>query len=94
MAKVKAAEDSGVTTDMLRKAPTGLLESYRDIANAAPGGGCVPDSWKRRVMSPIENIEGTVKIEKDRHIMLIEACREACIGILIKRIRKVWDKNL
>ena len=25
--------------------------------------------------------------------MLIEACRKTCTGILIKRIRKVWDKN-
>ena len=25
--------------------------------------------------------------------MLIGACRKACTGILIKRIRKVWDAN-
>ena len=40
-------------------------------------------------MFPIEKIEGTVKIEKHRTIMLIEACRKACTGILIERIRKV-----
>ena len=41
----------------------------------------------------IEKIEGVVKIEKHRPIMLIDACRKACTGILIKRIRRVWDKN-
>ena len=93
VAKGKAAGDSGVTTDMLRLAPAGLLASYLEIANAALAGGSIPDSWKREVMFPIEKIEGTVKIEKHRPIMLIEACRKACTGILIKRIRKVWDKN-
>ena len=44
-------------------------------------------------MFPIGKIEGVVKIEKHRPIMLIEACRKACTGILIKGIRKVWDKN-
>ena len=34
-AKNKAPGDSGVTTDMLRLAPGDVLESYRDIANAA-----------------------------------------------------------
>ncbi len=93
MAKGKAAGDSGVTTDMLRLAPAGLLESYREIANAALAGGCIPDSWKREVMFPIEKIEGTIRIEKHRPIMLIEACRKACTGILIKRISKVWDQH-
>ena len=40
-------------------------------------------------MSPIEKIEGAVKIEKHRPIVLIGACGEACTGILIMRIRKV-----
>ena len=47
-------------------------------------------------MFPIEKIEGTVRIENHRPIMLIEACTKACTGIygvLIKRISKVWDKN-
>ena len=44
-------------------------------------------------MFPIGKIGGTVKIEKHRHIMPIGACRKACTGIIIKRIRKVWDKN-
>ena len=73
VAKEKAAGDSGVTIDMLRLAPDGLLKSYLDIANAALAGGCVPDSRKREGMFPIEKIEGTVKIEKHRPIMLIEA---------------------
>ena len=47
-------------------------------------GGHVPD----------RKIEGTVEIEQHCPIMLIEACRKkACTGILIKRIRTVWDKN-
>ena len=71
----------------------GLLGSYRDIANAALAGGCIPDSWKRGVIFPIENIEGVVMIEKHRPIMLIAACKKAYIGILIKRTRKVWDKT-
>ena len=89
----EAAGGSGVTTDMLGLAPPGLLGSYRDIANAALAVGCVPGSWKREVMFPIEKIEGTVRIEKHRPIMLIEACRNAYTGVLIKRTRKVWDKN-
>ena len=93
VAKGKAAGDSGVTTDMLRFAPFGLLGFYRDITNAALAGGCVPDSWKREVMIPIEKIEEMVRIEKHRPIMLIEACRKACTGILIKLTHKVWDKN-
>ena len=93
VAKGKAAGDTGVTTDMLRLATDGLLKSYLDIANAALAGGCVPDSWKQEVMSPTEKIEGTVSIEKHHPIILIETCRKACTGILIKRIRKVWDKN-
>ena len=57
-------------------------------------GGCVPDSWKWEVMFPIEKKnEGTVRIKKHRPIMLIEAYRKACTGFLIKRTRKVWDKN-
>ena len=44
-------------------------------------------------MFPIEKIEGATRIEKHRPIMLIEACRKACTGILIKRIWKVWDSN-
>ena len=63
------------------------------LPNATLAGWCVSGSWKREAMFPIERIEGTVKIEKHRPIMLIGACREACTGILIKRIRKVWDKN-
>ena len=35
VAKGKSPGDSGVTTDMLRLAPGDVLESYRDIANAA-----------------------------------------------------------
>ena len=70
-----------MTTDMLRLAPEGLLESYREIANATLAGGCVPDSWKREVIFPIEKIEGAAKIEKHRPIMLIGACRKACTGI-------------
>ena len=93
VAKGKAVGDSGVTTDMLRLAPENLLKPYLDIANAALAGGCVPGSWKREIMFPIEKIGGTVKIEKHSPIMLIEASKKACIGILIKRIRKVWDKN-
>ena len=46
-AKGKATGDSGVTTDMLRLAPAGLLGSYLDIANATLSGGCIPDPWKR-----------------------------------------------
>ena len=56
VAKGKAAGDSGVTADMLRLAPPGLLGFYRDIANAALAGGCIPDSWKREVMFPIDKI--------------------------------------
>ncbi len=93
VAKAKAPGDSGVTTDMLRLAPADVLESYREIANEALNGGCVPDSWKREVMFPTEKIAGRIWIEKHRPIMLIEACRKACTGILIKRIRKVWDAN-
>ena len=44
-------------------------------------------------MSPIEKVKGTETIGKHRPIMLTEACREACIGILIKSVRKVWDAN-
>ena len=93
VAKGKAVGGSGVTTNMFRLAPAGLLESYREIVNAALSGGCMPGSWKREVMFPIEKIEGTLKIEKHRSIMLIEACRKGCMGILIKRIGKVWDQN-
>ena len=93
VAKGKAAGDSGVTTDMLRLAPAGLFESYRDIANATLAGGCIPDSWEREVMFPIEKIEEAAKIEKHRPIMLTEADRNACTGILIKQIRRVWDGN-
>ena len=82
-----------MTTDMLRLALESLLKSYIDIANATLVGGCVPGSWKREVMFPVEKIEGTAKIEKHRPIMLIAACRKACTWILIKRIRIVWDKN-
>ena len=82
VAKRKAAGDNGVTADMLRLVPPGLLDSYRDIANAALAGGCIPDSWKREVMFPIEKIEGTVRIEKLRPIMLIEACKKSSIGSL------------
>ena len=39
---------------MLRLPPPGLLDSDWDIANAALAGGCIPDSWKREVMFPIE----------------------------------------
>ena len=91
--KGTAAGDSGVAPGMSRLTPAGLLESYMDIANAALTGGCIPDSWKREAMLPIEKIEGVVKIEKHRPIMLIKACRKAYTGILIKRIRKVWDTN-
>ena len=93
VAKGKAAGDSGATADMPRLAPVGLLDSYRDIANAALTGGCAPDSWKREVMFPIEKVEGAVRIEKYRPIMIVEAYRKACTGIIIKRTRKVWDKN-
>ena len=44
-------------------------------------------------MLPIEKVEGTEKIEKLRPIILIEVCRKACTGILIKRVRKVRDAN-
>ena len=54
----KAAGDSSVTADMLRLALEGVLEAYRDIANAALQGGCAPDSWKRGIMLPIENGKG------------------------------------
>ena len=67
VAKGKAAGDSRATTDMLRLAPPGLLGSYRDIANAALAGGCIPDSWKREFIFPIEKIEGTVRIENTGH---------------------------
>ena len=70
-----------------------MLESHRDIANATLQGGCVSGSWKREIMFPIENVEGTEKIERHRPIMLIEAYRNACTGILMKRVRKVWDTN-
>ena len=54
--KGKAADDSGVTIDMLRLHPGGVLESYRDIANATLQGGCIPDSWKREIMFPIKKV--------------------------------------
>ena len=63
--------------------------SLPKIANAALKGTCVPDSWKREVMFPVEKIEGTIQIEKHRPIMLIEAYRKARTGILIKRVRRV-----
>ena len=44
-------------------------------------------------MLPTEKIVGTEKVGKHRPIMLIKACRKARMGILIKRIRKVWDAN-
>ena len=74
---------------MLRLAPGGVLDSYRDIANAALQGGCVPNSWKREVMFPTEKVAGTENIEEHRPIMIIEACRKAYTGTLIKRVRKV-----
>ena len=37
----------------------------------------------------IEKTEGAVRIEKHRIIMLIEACRKACTGILIKGIKNL-----
>ena len=88
VAKGKEAGDSAVTADMLRLVPEYLLESHSEITNAALAGGCVPVSWKLEVMFPIEKIEGAVKIEKHRPIMLIEVCRKAYTGILIKMIRK------
>ena len=60
--KGKVARDSGITTDMMRLAPPGLLGSYRDIANAALARGCIPDSWKREVICPIEKSEGAVRV--------------------------------
>ena len=48
---------------------------------------------EREVMFLIKKIEGTVKIEKHCPIILIEVCRKTCAGVLIKRTRKVWDKN-
>ena len=44
-------------------------------------------------MFPTEKVAGTKKIEKHRPIMLTEACREACTGILIKRVQNVWDAH-
>ena len=61
VAKDKAPGDNGVTADVLRLVPGDLLDSYRDIANAALQGACIPDSWKREVMSPTEKVAGTKK---------------------------------
>ena len=62
--KGRAAGDGGVAKDILRLASDGVLESYLDIANAALQGSCIPDSWKREIMPPIEKVEGTEKVEK------------------------------
>ena len=45
--------DNGVTINMLRLVPVGVLKSHRGIANAAILGGRIPGSWKRGVMFPI-----------------------------------------
>ena len=80
--------------DMLRLAPEGVLESHRDIAKSTlQPWGRIPGSWKREIMFPIGKAEGTETIEKHWPVMLIEARRGACTGIIIKRIRKVWDAN-
>ena len=73
--------------------PEGVLESYRDTANATLKGGCIPDSWKLEIIFPIEKVEGTEKVEKHRPTMLTDACRKAYTVILIKKVRKVWDTN-
>ena len=78
---------------MLILVPRGVLESYRDIANATLQVRYIPDSWKREIMFLTEEIEGTEKVEKHRPIMPIEVCRKARTKILIKMTRKVWDSN-
>ena len=43
--------------------------------------------------APNRKWEGAVKIKKHMPIMLIETYHKAYTGVLIKRIRKVWDAN-
>ena len=93
VAKDKAPGNSEATTYMIRLTQGDVLESYSDISNAALQGGCIPDSWKRGIKFPTDKVEGTEKVGKYRPIMVVEACRKARTGTLIKRIRKVWDPN-
>jgi hypothetical protein len=93
VAKGKAPGKSGITNDMIALAPPELQRNYLDHANVFLAGGPTPKEWKQEIIYPVAKVEGSIRIEQQRPITLLEAIREACSKIITQRLRQTWDMH-
>ena len=70
-----------------------LMDRVRRVLNLAVESGHVYSAWEDEVLCTIPKVEGSSFIGDTRPIGLLAILRNAVMGILYRRVGKVWDKH-
>ena len=88
-----AAGPSGQTYNMIASLPDTIKQHLYDHLSYLWDckKGC-PD-WKWRILSPMPKIDGNITLNDLRPLTLIETTRKLWVGLIIDKIRHIWDKH-
>ena len=98
--KDKSPGITGITINMLKACPKGLLIELYDILTQLwtrrndSSGRIIPESWLHRWLCLVpKDKKGPTKLDRIRPISLYEVTRKIWTGILNHRIIRIWEEQ-
>ena len=84
---------NGVSFTMLKNSSDVVLNTILLLVNAVISSGNFPPLWKLRSMTLLPKKPGLLHYTEFRPIVLLDTLRKLTLGILQKRLTKVWLKH-
>ena len=88
-----AAGMTGVSYNMLKKLPGGLVQNLHYCLSRIWEEKTTPDWWTKKWCVPIpKNPQEITNVGNLRPLMLVDAVRKLCCKLLLRRILEAWRK--
>ena len=84
---------SGIRVDHIAALPDNLRKAIAKLLSIPYTTGMGYSAWKEEIVNWTPKEDGNPDINKRRPLMYYEVLRKMCIGMRVRRVLNVWQKN-